>query len=132
IPQVSTGDILRGAIQNGTTLGLEAKRFMDAGELVPDEVVIGIIRERLSMEDAGGGYILDGFPRTAQQAEALKQILAELGSSLDAALNIDVAQEELVRRLLERAQIEGRADDTEPVIKNRLKNYENQTRPLID
>jgi adenylate kinase len=132
IPQISTGDILRGAIQNGTSLGLEAKKFMDAGELVPDEVVIGIIRERLQEDDAQKGYILDGFPRTTEQAEALKGILSDLGSNLDAAINIDVNDDELVRRLLERAEIEGRADDTEPVIKNRLKNYQNQTKPLID
>lgn len=132
IPQISTGDIFRSAIQNGTAFGLEAKKYMDAGDLVPDEVVIGVVRERLSEDDTKNGYILDGFPRTTQQAEALKGILSDLGTSLDAAVNIDVAEDELVRRLLERAQIEGRADDTEPVIKTRLKNYEDQTRPLID
>lgn len=132
IPQISTGDILRSAIQNGTSLGLEAKKFMDAGELVPDAVVIGIVRDRVVQPDTTTGYILDGFPRTTEQAEALKKILADLGKGLDAAINIDVAEAELVRRLLDRAQIEGRADDTEPVIKNRLMNYEKQTRPLID
>ena len=132
VPTVSTGDILRASIKNGTKMGLEAKAFMEAGKLVPDEVVIGIIEDRLRQDDASGGFILDGFPRTLQQANALKSTLAAMGRTLDAAVNLAVGSEELVNRLLDRARKEGRADDTEPVIKQRLKTYEDQTRPLID
>lgn len=132
IPQISTGDILRAAIKNGTAMGLKAKAFMDAGQLVPNEVVIGIIKDRIVEDDAKKGYLLDGFPRTIEQADALKKIMGELGHKLDAALNLDVPDGELIQRLLERARIEGRPDDTEPVIKNRLKTYNEQTLPLID
>ena len=132
IPQISTGDILRSAIKAGTEMGLKAKSFMDAGKLVPDEVVIGIVRDRLKEADVQKGYILDGFPRTIEQADALKTLLAALHQELDAALNIGVPAPELVQRLLKRAQAEGRADDTEPVIRQRLETYENQTRPLVD
>lgn len=105
---------------------------MNSGELVPDSVVIGIIEDRLKESDASGGYILDGFPRTIEQADALKQILKGMNQSLDAAVNIQVPEAELVSRLLDRARKEGRKDDTEPVIKNRLATYEDQTRPLIE
>ncbi len=132
VPQISTGDILRNAIKNGTKMGLEAKSYMDQGKLVPDSVVIGIIRDRLQEPDAASGYILDGFPRTIEQANALKALLSGMGQKLDAALNLAVRSEELVARLLDRAKKEGRADDTEPVIKQRLKTYEDQTQPLID
>lgn len=132
IPQISTGDILRSAIKNGTKMGLEAKSYMDGGKLVPDEVVIGIIQDRLQEDDAKGGYILDGFPRTLEQANALKRLLSGMGQKLDAAVNLAVPDEELVSRLLDRARKEGRADDTEPVIKQRLKTYNDQTKPLID
>jgi len=132
IPQISTGDILRQAIKNGTELGLKARKIMDEGGLVPDEIVIGIVKDRIKETDAVNGYILDGFPRTVQQADALKSMLAEMGQSLNAALNIDVPSEELVRRLLERAKIENRPDDTEEVIRNRLQTYQNQTLPLIE
>lgn len=132
IPQISTGDILRQAIKNGTELGLKARKIMDEGGLVPDEIVIGIVKDRIKEPDALNGYILDGFPRTVQQADALKSMLAEMGQSLNAALNIDVPSEELVRRLLERAKIENRPDDTEEVIRNRLQTYQNQTLPLIE
>jgi len=132
IPQISTGDMLRAAIQNGTEMGLKAKSFMDAGNLVPDEVVVGIVRDRIQEDDCKTGYILDGFPRTVGQAETLKSMLSGMGQKLDAALNITVQDDELVQRLLGRAQKEGRADDTEPVIKQRLENYKAQTFPLID
>ena len=122
IPQISTGDMLRAAIQNGTEMGLKAKSFMDAGNLVPDEVVVGIVRDRIQEDDCKTGYILDGFPRTVGQAETLKSMLSGMGQKLDAALNITVQDDELVQRLLGRAQKEGRADDTEPVIKQRLEN----------
>ena len=132
IPQVSTGDMLRAAIKNGTEMGLKAKAFMDDGKLVPDEVVIGIIKDRIQEKDCEQGYILDGFPRTLEQADALKGMLAAMGQKLDAAINIAVPDQELVTRLLGRAEKEGRADDTEPVIKKRLETYNAQTKPLID
>ena len=132
IPQISTGDILRAAIASGTEMGLKAKGFMDSGKLVPDEVVIGIIRDRIQEEDTKNGYILDGFPRTTEQADALKGILNELGQKLNVALNLAVPDGELIDRLLDRAKKDGRVDDTEDVIKNRLKVYNEQTLPLID
>ncbi len=132
IPQISTGDILRKAIQDQTPLGLEAKKFMDAGELVPDEVVIGIVEERLKAKDCDNGYLLDGFPRTLKQAEALDNLTEKLNKKINYVINLEVAEEEIVKRLLKRAEIEKRADDTEDVIRNRMKNYYNQTIPLID
>ncbi|PKA21977.1 adenylate kinase, partial [Leptospira sp. mixed culture ATI2-C-A1] len=103
IPQISTGDILRAAVKNGTAMGIEAKKFMDAGDLVPDAVVIGIIRDRLVESDCANGFILDGFPRTVEQAKALSEILKELHMELDSVVNLDVPDEELVKRLLGRA-----------------------------
>lgn len=132
IPQISTGDILRSAVKNSTPMGLEAKKFMDAGDLVPDVVVIGIIKDRLAEADCAKGFILDGFPRTVEQAEALGKILAEMKMDLDAVVNLAVPDEELVQRLLGRAEKEGRADDNEATIKNRLQNYHTKTFPLID
>lgn len=132
IPQISTGEILRAAIQSGKELGLKAKKYMDAGDLVPDEVVIGIIRERIGESDCKNGFLLDGFPRTIEQAEALDQMLEELNLKLDAVLNLSVPDNELLRRLLERAKIEGRSDDNEETIKNRLTNYNQKTLPLIE
>jgi adenylate kinase len=129
VPHISTGDILRAAVREGTELGKLAKSYMDRGELVPDEVIIGIIRERLSQEDVREkGFILDGFPRTLKQAEALDRMLQELNMPLDKVIYLNVDDEEIVKRLLAR----GRADDTEEVIRNRLKVYREQTAPLID
>lgn len=132
IPQISTGDILRSAIKNETELGREAKSYIDAGKLVPDEVVIGIVKSRIQEPDTENGYLLDGFPRTLAQAEALKLMLKNMGQNLDHAVNLAVPDEELIKRLLSRAEKEGRSDDTEPVIKERLKTYNDSTRPLID
>ena len=123
IPQVSTGEILRAAVKNGTEMGKKAKEFMDAGKLVTDEVVIGIVRDRLKEADAQNGYILDGFPRTTEQADALSKMLAEMGQKLDGALNLEGPDAERGSRLLDRAKKEGRADDTEDVIKERLETY---------
>lgn len=131
IPQISTGEILREAIQNKTELGLNAKKYMDSGDLVPDSIVIGIIKDRLKQGDCKHGFLLDGFPRTTAQAEELNRILTELGYKLDATINISVPDAELVRRLLERAKVEGRSDDNEETIKNRLKNYNEKTFPLL-
>lgn len=152
IPQISTGDMLRQAIKAGTSLGVSAKRYIDAGELVPDEVVIGIVKERLQAPDCRDGYILDGFPRTVKQAEALSQF-----AKIDAALNLSLADETIVRRLSGRRvclkcgatyhtstlagredcaacgeRLVQRKDDSPETIQNRLTVYAAQTAPLID
>ncbi|GAB4297210.1 MAG: adenylate kinase [Myxococcota bacterium] len=159
IPQVSTGDMLRAAVKEGTELGKKAKEFMNAGKLVPDEVVIGLIRERLAKEDCKAGFILDGFPRTLPQAEVLDKLLAELKMPLDSVLLLDVADSELIERLTGRRTCRGcgamyhikhqppkkegvcdkcggelylRDDDKEETIKNRLAVYHNQTSPLVN
>ncbi len=158
IPQISTGDILRAAVKDGTELGKEAQSYMNKGELVPDSIVVGIIRERLQESDCTKGYILDGFPRTVPQADELKKALSEMGQSIDHVLSIVVADEELIRRLTGRRtckecgagfhimykkpkqegicdQCNGpliqRDDDKEATIKNRLAVYNEQTEPLI-
>lgn len=158
IPQISTGDILRTAVKEGTPLGMKAKAFMDQGQLVPDEVVIGIIEERLKEPDCHSGFILDGFPRTFAQAEALQSILNKVGKSIDHAISIEVDPEELVRRLTGRrtckkcgamfhllfhppkkegmcdrcgGMLYQREDDKEETIRTRLKEYQKQTAPLI-
>ncbi|WP_082285467.1 adenylate kinase [Leptospira noguchii] len=132
IPQISTGDILRDAVKNQTAMGMEAKRYMDAGDLVPDSVVIGIIKDRIREADCKNGFLLDGFPRTVEQAEALDILLKNEGKSIDKAINLQVPDTELLKRLLSRAEIEGRADDNEVTIKNRLDNYNKKTLPLLD
>jgi adenylate kinase len=132
IPHVSTGDMLRAAVQAGTPVGLQAKAVMDAGELVSDEIVIGIAEERLSEPDAERGFLLDGFPRTIAQAEALEALLAKLGVELDACLALTVDNESVVARLLKRAEIEGRADDNEETIRERMRVYDQETAPLLD
>ena len=133
IPQLSTGDILRAAIQARTPMGLQAKEIMARGDLVSDEVVCGIVSERLDDTDAANGFILDGFPRTIAQAKALDQMLEEKGISLDAVISLDVEVEELVNRVKKRAaESEGeRADDNEEVLRNRLEVYKELTEPLI-
>ena len=132
IPTISTGNIIREALKNGTELGLKAKSYMDSGALVPDEVVIAIIKERLAQADCQNGFVLDGFPRTVEQAEALSKILKETKMDLDAVVNLSVPDKELVQRLLNRAIKEGRADDNEETISNRLHTYNSKTLPLID
>ena len=158
IPQVSTGDILRKAVKEGTPLGKKAKSFMDQGQLVPDKVVIDIIDERLRASDCDPGFILDGFPRTIAQAEALQPILTKMGKSIDHVINIEVDTEELVRRLTGRRTCKNcgamfhnlfhppkkegscdrcggslyqREDDKEETIRIRLNEYQRQTAPLI-
>ncbi len=159
IPQISTGDILRAALKEGTPMGLKAKSFMDAGGLVPDEVVVGIVRERLQKVDCAEGFILDGFPRTVPQADALKACLAELGKNLDAVVSLDVDVEALVERLTGRrtcrdcgrgfhikfdpsttdgkcdvcgGDLLQRDDDQEATIRRRLEVYDEQTSPLVE
>lgn len=131
IVQISTGDILRAAVSKGTELGIKAKGFMDKGELVPDSVVIGIIEQRIQESDCKKGFVLDGFPRTIEQAKALDAILAKLGIALNHVINFEVGDEELVKRLLGRAAAEGRSDDNPESIKNRLQVFKDKTQPLI-
>ena len=132
IPHISTGDMLRAAVKAGTPVGLKAKAVMDAGELVSDEIVIGIAEERLSQEDAKNGFLLDGFPRTLAQAEALEALLDRLGAKLDCCLALTVDNEAVVTRLLKRAEIEGRADDNEETIRERMRVYDRETAPLLE
>ena len=130
IPAVSTGDIFRANVSEGTELGRMAQRFMDAGEYVPDEVTNAMVRDRLAAADAAGGFLLDGYPRTVAQVEELDSMLSEQGHGLDAVIELTVDTDEVVKRLLKRAEIEGRPDDTEPVIRRRLEVYSEQTAPL--
>jgi adenylate kinase len=157
IPQISTGDILRGAVKEGTALGRNAATFMDAGQLVPDDLMLDLVRARLGCDDCTGGFILDGFPRTVPQAEGLEKVLADLGKTVNHVLSMKVDSELLVERLTARrvcpdcgrgynlqtelpnkegicdacgAPLIQRSDDVEKTIRNRLKVYENQTAPL--
>lgn len=159
LPHISTGDMFRAAVEEGTALGLEAKRYMDAGTLVPDEVVIGIVKERLAGRDCDRGFILDGFPRTVPQADALASALASMGKKLDAVILVDVPRDALVTRLTARRQCRScgriynivtdrpklynvcdacggevyqRDDDKVETVSNRLDVYEANTQPLID
>ena len=154
IPQISTGDILRNAIANKTSLGLEAKKFMDAGNLVPDDIVNGLVKERLKEDDCATGFILDGFPRTVEQAITLDSILEELGKAVEKVIALDVPNSEIVDRITGRRtslktgkiyhikynppvdedekDLVQRADDTEEVVVKRLENYEKQTAPVLD
>ncbi len=128
VPHISTGDILRAAVAEGSELGKKANDYMSAGELVPDELILGLIRERLSHPDAQTGWILDGFPRNVPQAEFLSKLLEQIEQPVDFVINLDVADEMIVARLLNR----GREDDQEAVIRNRLEVYRQQTEPLIE
>ena len=132
IPQISTGDMLREAVAAQTEIGLRAQSIMERGELVPDEIVIGVARERLSREDARVGFILDGFPRTVNQARALDALLEGLGSKLDRCVALVADEPAVIARLLKRAEIEGRSDDNEATIRRRLCVYREQTEPLIE
>ncbi len=159
IPQISTGDMLRAAVKNQTQLGLEAKKFMDSGQLVPDSVVIGLAKDRIAQPDCAKGFMLDGFPRTVPQAEALDKVLADMGKKIDHVISIEVANSELMGRLTGRRTCKAcgqgfhvmfdppktagkcdkcggdlfqRDDDNETTVGNRLKVYDDQTKPLID
>jgi adenylate kinase len=129
---VATGDIFRANVASGTELGRAAQEYMDRGDLVPDEVVIAMVTERLAEGDCEGGFVLDGFPRTVNQAEALDRRLAGLGAPLHAVLCIEAGEEELLRRLAGRAAAQHRADDAEQTIRHRLEVFAIKTRPLID
>jgi adenylate kinase len=132
IPQISTGDMLRAAVQAGTPIGRDAKAYMDRGELVPDEVVIGVAEARLGQADTARGFILDGFPRTTAQAEALDEILTRLGRRLERCVVLTVAEDALIERLRKRGEIEGRSDDSAETVRNRMRVFRQQTAPLID
>lgn len=128
VPHISTGDLFRANIGEGTPLGIEAKTYIDAGNLVPDDVTVRMVESRLAEPDAANGFLLDGFPRTVPQAGELERILTKLGVALDAVVQFDVSEDVVVERMLAR----GRADDTEEVIRNRMHVYENETAPLLD
>ena len=131
-PAISTGDIFRYNVMNQTPLGVEAKGFMDRGEYVPDTLTNALVRDRLSHDDALGGFLLDGYPRTIDQVHELDSILSDAGKRLEVVVQLTADNDELVRRLAHRAQVEGRADDTPEVIRRRLEVYDSQTAPLID
>jgi adenylate kinase len=131
LPKVTTGDLLRAAVKAGTPLGLDAKKYMDQGQLVPDAVILGLIKDELAKPEAAEGAILDGFPRTAAQAELVDRTLAERGDRLTHILLLEVGEDELVRRIHSRAGIEGRSDDTPEAIRTRLQVYQRDTAPLI-
>ncbi len=131
IPAVSTGDIFRANVSEGTELGLKAQRYMDAGDYVPDEVTNLMVRNRIDDPDAVAGFLLDGYPRTLSQVKELDGMIKFTGHQLDAVVVLTVDQDEIVGRLLQRAQVEGRADDTEDVIRRRQEVYLEQTEPLI-
>ncbi len=128
IPQISTGELFRRNIENGTKLGLEAKRYLDAGDLVPSELTNQLVDDRLDDADAADGFILDGYPRSVEQAKALHEMLERRGTDIDAVVEFRVSQDELLQRLKAR----GRADDTEDVILNRMKVYRDETAPLLE
>jgi adenylate kinase len=131
LPKITTGDLLRAAVRGGTPLGTEARKFMDKGSLVPDSVILSMIKEELAKPDAQQGAVFDGFPRTAPQAELVDRTLAQRSQRLNHILLLDVPEEELVRRLAGRAAQEGRTDDTPEAIKTRLQVYQRDTAPLI-
>ena len=130
IPAISTGDIFRANVKGGTELGKQAQGFMDAGQLVPDSVTNAMVSDRLSQPDAAAGFLLDGYPRNTEQAVELDAMLAALKTHLDVAIELTADIDEITKRLLKRAQIEGRTDDTEDVIRTRLEVYATSTAPL--
>ena len=132
VPAISIGDMFRTNIKNGTELGKKVKAIMDAGDLVPDELTDAIVVDRLNQDDAANGFLLDGYPRNMHQVEALDAYLKEHGQRLDAVISLDVDPELLTQRLLKRAEIEGRTDDSEETIRNRMKVYSSQTEPLLE
>jgi len=132
LPHISTGVLLRTAVEGGTELGKKAKDVMDRGELVSDDIMLGLIEQRLSQKDAENGFILDGYPRNISQAKALDVLLRRLDQSVEEALQIDVNQDQVVDRIAGRATLEGRTDDTEEVVRNRLRVYTEQTAPVVD
>jgi adenylate kinase len=131
IPHIATGDMIRAAIADGTQLGNEVKAIYDAGDLIPDDLMIEVIRERLSQSDTADGFVLDGFPRTEAQAEALDSMLGDLDRELSLVLDFEVSEEVAVERLLGRAREQGRSDDSPEVVRHRLEVFHQKTEPLI-
>lgn len=132
VPHVSTGDLLRAAVKAGTSLGVKAKAVMEAGQLVSDDIVLGMLEERLAEADAARGFILDGYPRNLAQCEALEQLLARTGQPLEIAIQLEVPGELIVERIAGRAAAEGRKDDTPETVRERLRVYAEQTAPVAD
>ena len=132
VPHISTGDLLRAAVKAGTPLGVKAKAVMEAGKLVSDEIVLGMLEERITQPDAHGGFILDGYPRNVAQCEALEALLARIGQPLDIAVKLKVPSELIVDRIAGRAAAEGRKDDTPETVRERLRVYAEQTAPVAE
>ncbi len=132
IPNISTGAIFRSNMAQGTDLGEQARAFMESGNLVPDEITDAMVRARLGESDASEGFLLDGYPRNAHQVDELDSILESFGTHLDAVVEITIPDEQIVDRLLNRAKLEGRSDDTEDVIRHRINVYHEQTAPVVD
>jgi len=132
LPHISTGVLLRNAAKRGTELGLKAKSIIDKGDLVPDDIMSDMIEERLSREDVANGFILDGYPRNLAQARSLDAVLERLGTPAEEAIQIDVDVEHLIDRIAKRAKEQGRSDDTEEIVRNRMRVYHEQTAPVID
>ena len=132
VPHISTGDLLRAAVKAGTPLGLKAKAVMEAGKLVSDDIVLGMLEERITQPDARGGFILDGYPRNVAQCEALEALLARIGQPLDIAIKLKVPSELIVERIAGRAAAEGRKDDTPETVRERLRVYAEQTAPVAE
>ncbi|MBT8075959.1 MAG: adenylate kinase [Gammaproteobacteria bacterium] len=132
LPHISTGALLRDAVKSGSELGLRAKSIIDKGELVSDEIVSKMLEERLGQADVAGGFILDGYPRNVAQAKSLDVMLERIGQPADEAIHIDIDPELIVARIAKRAKEEGRSDDTEETVRNRLRVYEEQTAPVAD
>jgi adenylate kinase len=132
VPHIATGDILRSAMADGTELGRQVRPIYDAGELVPDDIMIALIRERLAADDAAGGFVLDGFPRTTPQADALDAMLEEIERPLTVVFEFQLSEQVSIERLRGRAQEEGRPDDTPEAIRKRLDLYREQTEPLVE
>ncbi|MBW9110999.1 adenylate kinase [Microbacterium ureisolvens] len=131
VPAISTGDVFRAAVADGSELGSQVKAIIEAGDLVPDELTSAVVRERLSQEDAEGGFLLDGYPRNVAQVMHLDEFLEGRDEELDAVILLDVPREESISRIAQRAQEQGRTDDTEEVIANRLAIYERETAPIV-
>jgi adenylate kinase len=132
VPHISTGDLLRAAVKAGTPLGLKAKAVMEAGKLVSDDIVLGMLEERITQPDAKGGFILDGYPRNVAQCEALESLLARIDQPLDIAVKLKVPSELIVDRIAGRAAAEGRKDDTPETVRERLRVYAEQTAPVAE
>ncbi|MDO4665302.1 MAG: adenylate kinase [Actinomycetaceae bacterium] len=130
VPHLATGDMFRELMSGDSALGKQARTYIDQGQLVPDEIVNEMVRKRLLACDRNGGFLLDGYPRNLIQAHALNHVLDDMGVDLDAVIELKVDKEELIARLLKRAEIEGRSDDTEPVIRNRMEVYRRETKPI--